>query len=763
MRSGTIAFLLGILLLLAQPALPDPLWLELLPPCAVLALRRGRWRLPALLACGFLWALLRGALILERDLPAGLEGRDLIVEGRVASLPARDALRTRFDLDVERVLRPARPRAAPGRVRLSWYGAAPALAAGERWRLRIRLKRAHGLSNPGGFDYEAWLFQQGIRSRGYVRDDAQNLRLARAPALSVDALRQRLGAIIAEALRDRPHRGMVAALAIGVREDIREAEWRVLRATGTAHLMAISGLHVGLVAAVAFLLGGRLWAGAGCAPRWLAAPRAAALAACLAAAGYAALAGFSVPTQRALAMVAVAMAGVIGARRFAPGTTLACALLLVLLLDPLAVLAAGFWLSFGAVSVILYGMSGRPGAAGAWWRWGRVQVLLFVGLLPLSLLVFGEHPLTAAPANLLAVPWIGLAVVPVILAGAALALVWLPAGAFLLQCGAAGISAMWPWLEALAGLGARLRPDMLPPLWAGLAGAAGVLILLLPRGTPARWVGLPWLLPLFLLPAPAPAPGVARVTVLDVGQGISAVVRTRRHTLVYDTGPRYAPGRDAGRSVLVPFLRARGIARVDLLILSHGDSDHVGGARSLLQALPVGAVLAGAAGLAPGAARCVRGAAWRWDGVDFRVLHPPPGSAAEGNDASCVLRVAAGGRSLLLPGDIERRAEAELVRAWGAGLHSEVLVAPHHGSLTSSSAGFLDRVRPRYALFSVGYRNRFGFPRPEVLRRYRRRGVRVLDTARQGAITVVLRPGAPLAPPQGHRAAARRLWRDGAQ
>ncbi len=743
MISAALAFLLGVLTLVWNRELPDTLWLQFLPVALLLALLNPRARLAAFLVAGFLWALLRAEWILSGTLPASLEGRELVVQGVVESIPKPFERGVRFEFAVETLELDGRRLSAPDRLRLSWYSPPLSLAAGERWRLTVRLKRPHGFSNPAGFDYERWLFQHGIQATGYVRGQADNRRLGTAAGYPVARMRERIAALIDDRLQGSSAAGIVKALAVGVRDGIDDAQWQVLRATGTGHLMAISGLHIGLVAGLSFLLARRLWSLSSRAALLLAAPRAAALTAVLAAGAYAALAGFGLPTQRALIMVASFMTAVYVRGALAPGRGLTVALLAVLILDPLSVLSAGFWLSFGAVGVILLGMSGRLAATGLWWRWGRVHALVAVGLLPLTLAFFGENPWLAPLANLVAVPWMGTFVVPLVLAGILLILPFPILGEWLLKGGAAAVEMLWPLLSWLAERDLVYRAPSSGEPWLVLAAVIGVVLLLLPRGFPGRWLGLLWMAPLLLGIAEGPAPGELRVTLLDVGQGLATVVRTSDHVLVYDTGPRFSASFDAGQSVVLPFLRSQGITGIDTLIVSHGDSDHAGGVSSLLRWLPVERLLTSAPGRWPTAAPCRAGQAWRWDGVDFRILHPQQPTMKNDNNQSCVLRIVAGGTRFLLPGDIEKGPERLLVRRYGEELGANILIAPHHGSNTSSTVRFLDTVAPDLALFSVGYRNRFRLPSERVLSRYRERDVQIHDTATHGAITVAAgsRPG----------------------
>lgn len=763
MLSRTIAWLAGLFCLFQLREFPAlPLLLLVWVPGLLLFFQSQtrHWSiLPLLFATGFSWASLSAWQQLYPQLSPDLEGVPLQISGTVVSLPQREGRILRFVVAPDTAQDgEGTPVLLPKHVRLAWYGKhSPQLHPGERWQLWVKLKRPWSLRNPGSFDYEEWLFQQGIRATGYVRESQVNQRLIMAEGYPVLRLRDEIRRAIEDHLGAEPMAGIITALAIGERGAISDGQWDVLLASGTNHLVAISGLHVGLVAGLIYLLILRLWRFCPTCCERLAAPRAAALAAMLAALGYAALAGFSIPTQRALLMLAIVLGAVWWRRPSERSRVLLLALWAVTLFDPASILSPGFWLSFAAVAWILYGMWGRWDAKGIWWRWGRVQLLVALGLLPLLLLFFQQGSLSAPLANLLAVPWVSLLVVPLTLIGVVLLGVWSAAAGAVLQLATMLMGWLWPVLQWLS--------ETIPILplaasgWTAVPALIGLLWLLAPRGWPLRTMGVVLLLPLLLRPPDVPPEGSARLTLLDVGQGLAAVVQTHEHTLLFDTGPAYASGFDTGDAVVVPFLRHAGIGEVDSLVVSHGNNDHAGGAISVLEQMPVKQILTDAefAKSLPGATPCQRGQHWRWDGVEFRFLHPPPGvSDSDENNHSCVLRVSVGGHALLLTADIETGAERTLLDGQEP-LSADILLVPHHGSKSSSSAAFLDAVRPELALFSVGYRNRYGFPHQEVLERYRQRGIKIARTDAGGALQIELGED-DITPLRAWRQQSRRLW-----
>lgn len=750
-----IAFLLGILLVQQLPELPSPQWLWTAIPLAMIPWlwRPCHWYIPWTFAAGVLWALCFAHLRLSHTLPSALIGRDLDVQGYVASIPDTDEDRLRFTFEIVRQVDDAQARLpVPFTIRLNWYAHGkrhlPEIKAGDFRRLQIRLRPPDGFFNPGGFDYEGWLFSRNIRATGYVRRELPETRLPAAgfePPIrfQLDYWRNRLLDHVYRPMPDSPNRGVMTGLALGYRAGIPPTQWRLLLETGTNHLVAISGLHIGLVAGLFYLLVMRLgsWRPAGAAawPR----QRLAALAAYAGAVVYAMLAGLALPTQRALIMLGVGLAGILAYRQLRPGHALALALMAVLLFDPLAVLSPGFWLSFGAVAILVYVAAGRgiagqrnASTAGALFRrgllWGKLQGLLLLGILPLSVIWFGRVAVGGVPANLVAIPLVGMVIVPLILLATAVSLVSLPAAGWLFQLVDRLLDGFWHWLELVRNLPFNLWLPPAPSGWALVCAFAGVLLLLAPRGLPGRLIGVLWLLPLALAKPPAPGDGEFRLTALDVGQGTAVVVQTRRHTLVYDAGPRFSERFNTGEAVVLPYLNSLGVNHIDRLLISHGDNDHIGGAEALIDAMPVDSVLTSVPErFDPAAERCLSGQYWQWDGVSFDILYPDgPG---EGNNASCVLLISAAGGRVLLPGDIEKPAERRLLRAKRLAPVT-LLVVPHHGSRTSSTASFVDALRPGYAVVTAGYLNRFGFPKPDVVARYKARGTAVWVTGEEGAM-----------------------------
>lgn len=723
----------------------------------------------------------RAAAYLAGGLAPELEGRDLVVTGIVASLPQRNEAGLRFRLAVESAHLDGREVRLPRRLLVGWYGGIesagdvldlqrlpPSVQAGERWRFALRPRAPHGQRNPHGFDYELWLWEQGVQATASVRAGPREpppQRLASTWQYPVDQARQRVRAAIEQQVADPRAAGVLAALVVGDQGAIERADWDTFRATGVAHLMSISGLHVTMFAWAAAALVGRVWRRSARLCLAWPAQHAALVGGLALAAGYAVFSGWGVPAQRTVLMLAVVGALRLSGRDWPwPWTwLLACAA--VVAIDPWALAQAGFWLSFVAVGVLFASgpssvaqgsQPARPalrrlvGLGGAL---AREQAVVTVALAPLSLLLFQQVSLVGLLANMVAIPWVTLVVTPLGLAGVLVPAAWTVAAAAVDLLGAVlRVFAAWPFGTWSAAA---------PPLWAAAAGLAGGLLLAARLPWSARLAGVPLLLPVLLWQAPRPPPGEFELIAADVGQGNAVLLRTATHALVYDAGPGYSREADAGQRVLVPLLRALG-ERVDLLVLSHRDSDHTGGAGAVLRMQPQAQLLATLEPAHPlhalrAAQACEAGRTWEWDGVRFEILHPPAGPPAGNmrpNARSCVLRVGNGRMHALLAGDIEKAQEG-LLAAGTAPLRADWLLVPHHGSRTSSSDVFLDAVQPALAVVQAGYRNRFGHPAAEVVQRYAARGIPLQASPACGALT--WRSDAPRSP-RCERSAEPRYW-----
>ena len=708
-------------------------------------------------ASGYGAAAWRAEARLADALPLEWEWRDIEMVGVVAGLPQPSEKGVRFVFEVEAVRTPGAQ--VPRTVSLTWYaervrGAAqtvppPAVKAGERWRLSARLKRPRGLANPHGFDFEPWALERDIRATGYVRTREGTERLdARVDGWPYTLHRWR-GAIrdaMNAHLGDARLRGVLVALAIGDQDAIAVDDWEVFWRTGVGHLMSISGLHITMLAGLGFLLVSFAWVRVPALALRIPARKAAVVAGVLVAAAYALMTGYAVPAQRTLVMLATVALCVLADRHGSSARVLALAALTVLLLDPWAVLSAGFWLSFGAVAGIFYVMALRTGHPGKLRAALAEQAAVTIVMVPMLLALFQEVSLVSPIANAVAIPVVSLVVVPLTIAGA-----FLPIPALLDAAHALMELLMGP-LEALASLPLAMLESHAPRAWTVVAAVLGCAWLLAPRGVPMRAAGIVWLMPLFVVTPERPAWGEAWIDVLDVGNGLAVVVRSATHALAYDAGPAWSDEADSGLRIVVPHLRAEGVGHLDGMVISHADDDHAGGAISiaasrapawLLSPLPPGHALHL---MFDDSMRCEAGRRWSWDGVEFAVLHPggeiygeaPGRRARKENDRSCILRVAARGGAALLTGDVEARGEGEMLARDPAALRAEVLVVPHHGSRTSSTTAFIDAVAPSVGVLSVGYRNRFGHPHPAVAARYVERGIDLRRTDREGALRIVL-------------------------
>jgi competence protein ComEC len=753
-----LGFLCGTCLLLSLPVLPGA-WIVVTGVALGASLALGT-RQAALLAfaVGFAWCWIAVSGRLEQRLDPALEGDNLELRGTVASVPQLFEAGTRFRFATEPT------PGVPPLLELTLYDRSVAPKAAEHMLVLAKLRRPRGFSNPGGYDHEARLLREGIGASGYVKSVSAEGRdwsdIARSPVLTARAA-------VADAIRDalgtRPASGIVAGLAVGLQDALSREQWRELARSGTSHLMAISGMHIGMFATVTAWLALRV-------QRWrqgkgaLGARRdAAVLAGTLAAFGYSLLAGWSVPTQRTMIMIAMVAVALLLRRRVGVANALALGAIAVLLLDPLAPLAVGFWLSFGAVSAILLASTGGLANTAIVAGFAQAQLAVTVGLVPVLAACFGNVSLVSALVNIVAIPLYTLLIVPAIMVGTALAMAVPTAGAAALGGIAAVIEVTWPLISTPAAWPVATWGVASLPAWGWIVLVAGAVAAILPLPAPGRVAGALIVAAICAWRAAPPPPGSAHFALLDVGQGLAAVVETRRHVLVYDTGPAFRSGADTGSLVVEPYLRSRGLRQVDMLVASHDDGDHAGGSASLAGLTTVRRFVASGQaldGIGVGRAeRCHTGIRWTWDGVDFEWLHPASPLLSKDNDRSCVLLVRAGNEALLLTGDIQQDAETEmLARGLPAGI--TMVVVPHHGSRTSSGQGLVDAIQPRWALVPAGYRNRWGFPASSVVQRWSASGAQLLNTATSGAIEFDLGLAEPMSAPAEWRRKSLRPWRD---
>jgi competence protein ComEC len=809
MLPALLGWLLGSAAQLQQAAL-SPLWtygalslmaLVLLGSSTIRSLAiffRLTLTLLAFSALAFALTGLRASAFLGGALDSSLEGRDIALTGIVASMPHYNEAGLRFRLDVESAQLDGQPVRLPSQIYLGWYSgyylaeggvATPgllqrqpaAITAGERWQMTVRLKAPHGASNPYGFDYELWLWEQDLQASGYVRAgprDPVPQRLALTAWHPVERWRQQVRDRIFERVGQRQYAGLIAALVVGDQNAIERADWDVFRATGVAHLMSISGLHITMFAWLAALAVAWLWRRSATLCLRLPASSAALIGGVVLAFAYAFFSGWGVPSQRTVLMLACVALLRLSGKRWPWPLVLLLACAVVVATDPWALLQAGFWLSFVAVGVLfatdpgvqppqggtapsgvsearvaasegVRAAAGLPqgGTAPLGGSAARVaasvgaifheQWVITLALTPLTLLLFGQISVVGLAANALAIPWVTLLVTPLAMLGVLLEPLWDPA--------ALAISALNWYLQTLAALPFATLTVAQAPLWAGVVGVLGGLLLAMRLPWSLRLTGLPLMLPVLLWQVPAPQPGQFELLAADIGQGSAVLVRTASHALLYDAGPRFGRESDAGNRVLVPLLRSLHLS-LDLLVLSHRDSDHIGGAPAVLKMQQQAELLSSIEDdhelqALRQSRRCTAGQHWQWDGVDIDVLSPLAedyGQDLKSNAMSCTLRISNGVRTALLTGDIEQLQEQRLIeRSQSAGtsqLRSDVLLVPHHGSRFSSSGAFLDAVRPQFALVQAGYRNRFGHPAQSVLVRFEERGIQVIDSPHCGAV-----------------------------
>jgi len=701
------------------------------------------------------------AQVIQSRLQPRFEGDSMVAVVRIIDFPQSSGNAVRFFAE------PVDDSRFPARIRLSWYQPGELPEIGDVWRFELRLRRPRGTSNPGVFDYETWLFRARIGATGYVVGGKRNERLQADAGGELDRLRKAFVERLSAVIDDREAAAVIAAISVGARHLITPEQWLRYAQSGTSHLMAISGLHVGLVATVIYLIVLAICAVARIGGNY---QRTALLVSLAAAAAYSSLSGFAVPAQRATLMMCLLVLVLIRFRQASPLTILSTACFLVVINDPLSTLAPGFKLSFTAVLLLLwFARRGAGGPAGTWLmraanvarQLGTMQMFLLFGLAPLTVAIFHRVAIVAPIVNFMAVPVFSIVTVPFALAGFVLDGPFVFLGDAALRVSATSIQS----LEWLIDRSLSIQySDVTTSVVEGAGWFYLLLVLpwvLLPPGWPGRNVA--WLAVLAVVTCRIDGPPDACVDVrmLDVGQGLAVVVRTRQRTMLYDTGPSFRGGASMMDRVVLPYLSGQGIDRIDRLVVSHSDLDHAGGVDDALAGISVGDVIAGESIGNPElpVMRCHRGAFWKWNGVGFRVLHPAAGQGHDGNDASCVIVIEAGTTRLWLTGDIEAEVERALLRA-GLAKGADVVVVPHHGSETSSSRAFIKALAPAIALVSAGHGNRWGLPRPEVVSRWQETGSEVYLTATDGAVGLRLCDDVGIVDVTRHRQRSRRVWHE---
>ena len=788
MRTGIVAFLIGNICLLYWPELPDNhsvllIFGLLLFLTGILFKARPQFvsQLDSLapkfksivlffliIILGFTYTTLYiNEFVPVLDLKQR-ESKTITIKGQVDSIVQKYDKRQKFIFDIASINAtgetntPKWDNDFSGKVQLSWYDLKPVIKIGQTWQFDVRLKKPNGLLNPGVFDYEKWLYQNRILATGYVRngirlsDDnfipGSNFNLKKILA----QIRQKVSDTLDQVLQDYPYKGLVKALAIGYRAELPSEHWNIFLSTGTNHLIAISGLHIGLVAALIWFFTDAFWRLFPKLNLSIPSYKIASIAAFLIALIYAALAGFAIPTQRALIMLSVVLMAIILKREFSPSYVLMMALLLVLLIDPLSPLSSGFWLSFGAVAVILWSISARLSIPKEphykLFQLGRLQLIIFLGLIPLMLINFHQLSVIAPIANIIAVPLMSIVIVPAILISTLVSMAYEPLSAWMFQLIGWPIGVLMEFLQYLTDRASNLIYFPHLPWLMVILLCAGCIWLLMPRGWPGRWLGIFLILPIFWAESDRPEQGDVQITVLDVGQGLSMLVQTQHHNLLFDTGDKYSERFNMADTVIIPYLRYKGISKLDTLVISHSDSDHAGSLNELLDVIPVSLIMSGEADVInvklsskpvkkdtsqiSSISSCQKGQNWVWDNVVFKVLSPEETkSDKSANNRSCVLLIASQeGEKFLLTGDIEKKIEKQLLKD-NANLKVKFLQVPHHGSNTSSSNHFIQKLEPEIAVFSHGYKNRFKHPSQKVMSRYKKLPIKLYST-NNGAIDI---------------------------
>jgi competence protein ComEC len=751
MPFSVLSFFFGVLFLQQWVSLPNTfilvLAIILAIPCWYFSYRRISYFI-----FGFIWASLFAVYYSNQILLHDLQGKELLVQGEIIGLTQTNKRRVRFDFKVMKS-----DVSLPDKLRLSWYYPKKELKPGQQWKFWLKLKKPHGTLNPAAFDYEKWLFSKNIGATGYIRrPETAQLLSEKTHKQSITVLRYELLKLLDGVSASKESMALIKALTLGDKSNISSAQWRVMTKSGTNHLMAISGLHIGLIAAMVYALVFALWVRL---PEGLySAPQIAASSSWFAALFYATLAGFSIPTQRALIMLSLLLLTILLKRQSRPINVLSIALLLVLCFDPLSVLSTGFYLSFLAVFLILYVFSARLGLENSWKGAIKLHFLMGIALLPVLFFFFQTGSIIAPIANIIAVPVVSFILLPLSLLALVLLILTPEIAKFLFILVDQIFYYLWQFLSYLTELSFSSLVLPQPNIWQLVIAMLGLLLILAPRGIPAKYLGIILILPLFFVKIDRPEQGNIWFTLLDVGQGLSVVVETESHRLVFDTGARFSTEMDMGISTVLPFLHYRQIKVLDMLIISHADNDHIGGAKSILKEITTDKILSSVPEELSDyhAQLCRAGQKWVWDAVEFIMLSPTELLFTSENNNSCVLQIKTKYGSVLLTGDIEKQAESRLVQKYSDRLVSKILIAPHHGSKTSSTLSFLKAVNPEIILIPADIPNRFGFPHKKVLEHYDEIGVKSLITGKEGALSIKLKKSGMEV--QGYRKVAGKYW-----
>lgn len=709
---------------------------------------------------GFVYSAYYAHTLLAWTLPKLWEGKPVQVKGYIATLPVTSEQQTSFLFAIKEINKTLIPTRVL--LRLTIRHNTLLLVPGDEWEFQVKLRRVHSVQNPGSFDYEAWALQKGIRAVGYVLPGTTTRQTHdHTYTFFLEEFRYLIWKKIHAHLPVSDTSHWLPALLVGERQNIPPSQWQVLRSTGTNHLMAIAGLHIGLLASFTHFLMVSIWRQFPSLLIYMPAKEAAAIAMLFSSILYSALAGFSIPTQRACIMLCVFIVTLLMRIKINAWHAWSLALLFVMMVNPFAVMTESFCLSFATIALIIYGMRGRLRPTGWWWKWGRVQWVIALGLIPLSLYLFQSVSLVAFIANIIAIPILGCVILPLCFLGFIFLFIYPSATSLCFIAADKILALLWALLSHMsAWTYATWALSISHPLML-LAVITGILCLLMPAGMCGRWLGVLFIMPIFLWKSERPQHEAYWLELLDVGQGLAAVVQTKNHCLVYDAGPKYRNGTDMGERVVLPYLLRQQQNKIDMLVVSHGDNDHAGGAHAIMKALPITTIKSSVPEkFGRDVQLCLAGQKWVWDGVTFEFIYPTQAQLNLGNDSSCVLRIDNGQYVTLLTGDIEKQAEKFLLAFSAEKLGVNILIAPHHGSKTSGNKDFITASHPDYVLYAVGYRNQYRFPHAEVMRSYDAIGAKQLSTASSGAIGFHINKNLPMSNPSEYRMTHKKYWFD---